>query len=338
MFKNIKALLNQDLFNKETKGSETIPEDKVNLHNESLAELKVFTPIAKALNNVELEDKEFAFYVKLKSNLAKGIKEYKDLINSAELLRIAIQAKNSFLTIEQVESRYGSLKQKEYYNFVFELLKAYFEPEKDQDSSNDNSLVKKSNNEFSTSLFNAKIEDKLNELLPKIKTEEGKQALEKYKDSLKVLAQEKELGLKLLFLFKQLELNDFKTIKVISEMVVYLQNQNVNNASAMLELVKKNQETFEQIGKIIGIPEDKNNEQTYSILLQYIALSQKHEKNYVQFSRLVEVLKEWEKFGLTVTKIREEYPANKYKLPPEFTKEIPGFNIYDKYKELITLF
>lgn len=326
------------IFNKEQAATETISESTISLHNQALAELKVLTPIANALDNANLSDPDLMFYVRLKSYFAKGIDRYKDLGNCAELLRVAIQAKDSFLKIEQTELRYFSGKQQQFYKFVFGLLEENFGKENESNLSQNSFIKDKPQRKYSAEEFKTKIQEKRDQIIPSIKTEEGKQALYDYTQSLENLAAEKELGLNLLYLFKKLELTDFSTIRVISDMVIYLQDKNMNNMPAMLDLVDNNSEIFEQIGNIIGIPKAKITRETFAILLQYIALSKKHEVTYVQFARLIEILKEWQKFYESLMRIRQEYPANKYKIPEEFTKEIPGIKTYEKYQDYVNLF
>ncbi len=312
-----------------------ISQATIDIHNQAFAELKILSPIINALDNEELTDADFVFYIRLKSYFAKDYQRYKGLKNSAELLRISIKAKDSFLKIEQTELSYRSIKQQEYYNFVFGLLQTNFKEENKNDLNQFNNLTteKLPIKKYSAAEFKTEVNKKLEEIMPTVKSEEGQRALTEYTYSLENLAEEKELGLKLLYLFKKFELTDFSVIRTISQMVAYLQDKDMKNMKAMTDLVAKNMDVFHQIGKIIGLSKQQSNQETYSILLQYICLGDKHEKKYVQYTRLVEVLKEWYKFYETVTGIREEYPASKFKIPDEFKKEIPGIQTYQKYQD-----
>lgn len=323
MFKGIASLFNK---------KETVPENDVARHNEALSELKLLAPIMNALNTNKFDNSDFVFYLRLKSYFIKGFERYKDLAKSAELLRISIQAKDSFLKIEQGELRYRSSNQQEYYQFVFQLLEQYFSSE-NQTTLNDNILkVDKPVIKYSAEDFKGAINKKLEEILPKIKSEQGKKALRDYTSSLEILAAEKELGLKLLYIFKKFELNDFSVIKSVSEMVTSLQDKNLKTLKVVSEVVAKNKETFEKVSKVIGLSRQQSDEQTYAILLQYIALSKRHESYYAQFSRMMEVLAEWVKFYNVVENIRREFPPQKFDIPDEFSKEIPGLNILQKYQ------
>lgn len=330
MFKQLKSLLTTEIG---VPKKEEIPQSSIELHSQSLAEIRVLAPIMKAFDSKEFENKDVKFYFRLKSYLQKGIEKYQGLNDSAELLRIAIQAKDSFLKIEQTELRYRSLKQQEYYEYVLNLLQLHFADKHENNNSEGNFVkVEKKEETYSVEDFKNQIEKKAEEIIPTIKTEEGQTAVKDYLASLKVLAAEKEIGLNLLYRFKKFQLTDFSVLKIISEMVVYLRDKQLGNIRAMMDLVEKNMETFQQIGKIIGLSSQKSNQETYATLLQYICLSEKSEPYYEQYAKLIGVITEWEKFYQSAMNIREKYPASKFDIPDEFKKEIPGVNIYEKYQ------
>lgn len=326
MFKNLKSIFNKEIGSKKT---ENISESVISLHNQALAELRILGPIANTLDNSQFVDPDFTFYLGLKS---KFNSDYKTLRNSAELLRISIQTKDSFLKIEQTELRYRSSKQQEYYDFIFQLLADYFQEDDKNDLEAGNLQGNKIQNKYSPEQFKTTIREKLEAIIPTVKSQEGQQALADYTDSLEILAAEQELGLKLLYLFKKFQLTDFSIIKVTSDMVNYLQDKSLRQKNAMLDLVEKNIEVFNQLGKIIGLSKLQSNNETYAILLQYICLSKKHQIPYTQFMRLTEILKEWKRFYTTVNNIREEYPANKFNIPDDFKKDISGLEVYKKYQ------
>ena len=326
--------LNTDIINTEQTSKQIISESIISLHNQNLEDLRVFGAIVNTLDNAnhaKFDDREFGFYLKLKFSLADG-GEYQSLGNSAELLRVAIQAKDSFLKIEQTELRYRSLKQQDYYDFVFKLLEENFSRDDSNNLEQSNFMAVKPKKKYSSEEFKLKIGKYLEEIIPSIKTEQGKKALEEYKESIEILAQEKELGLKLLYLFKKFRAADLSALKAISDMVEYLQNKNITNISVSLDLAKNNFNIFEQLREIIGISKQKNQPETYGIILQYIALSKKYQTTYFQFSKMIEALKQWRKSYETVNSIRQGHPSNQYELPEEFTQEIIGLKTYKKYQ------
>jgi len=60
-------------------------------------------------------------------------------------------------------------------------------------------------------------------------------------------------------------------------------------------------------------------------------LENRHNKSYIQFKHLVELLKKWEKPYKTINMMRGEYTSEKYKIPTEFKQEIPGINVHKQY-------
>jgi hypothetical protein len=64
-----------------------------------------------------------------------------------------------------------------------------------------------------------------------------------------------------------------------------------------------------------------------------MGLQRRHEESYEKFQQLIKTLKEWEIPYKSLASVRQEYKANKYRVPPEFTQTIPGLKIYDKYQK-----
>jgi len=347
MLKKIKAILTQDLFSSdnntsESSGTEIIPENSVSIHNQALLEIKMLSSIAKTLDRDDFQQPDFMFYLDIKSSFIRDIDQYKGLQNSAELLEVAIAAQSIFLRIEQIELRYHSSKQQEYYDYVMGLLDEQFAEEKKPEAGEEEGFLKgkkvQSKKVYSPNEFREKIETKLAEIRKTIKSEQGQIALDDYAESLKLLAAKKELGLKLLYLFKQSNLKDLSILKSLSDMVNYLQDKNLKNTKAVMDLVDKNQDIFRQVTRIIGLSKSKETLETYATLLQYLALSKKHEENSQQFFRLMAVMKEWLSLNKVITNNRQDYPGSRYNLPEEYKAKIPGVSTYETYEDYIELF
>jgi hypothetical protein len=344
MLKTITSLFaSQDKSIKEQSDKQEISATSINLHNQALAELKVLGSIAKTLDSTSFADPNFQFYLKTCSFFASNKGQYQGLKNSTELLRIAVQAQASFLKIEQTELRYRSLKQQEYYQFVLSILEEKFGAENSDSNELNQSgsvviQIEKTPQEYSLEEIKQLFREKLAEIQPEIKSEQGKQALADYNNSLEVLAQDKEIGLKLLYLFKKFNLTDFSILKIIADMIAYLQDKDLRNMRAIQDLVMKNQAIFLQLGRIIGVPKNLETAETYARMLQLLALTQKEQKNSVQFFRLLDLLKQWRTFYHTVNDLRQQYPASDYHLPEEFQVEIPAINIYQEYHEYLETF
>lgn len=347
MFKKIKAVLTKDLFNSENNNSfdssnkENVPESAVTTHNQLLSEIKILSSIAKTLDSDSFTQSDFLFYLDIRNSFRESKGQYEGLKNSAELLRVAIAAQSIFLKIEQTELRYRSSKQQEYYDYVLKILTEEFEESEKKEDNNGVLVAQKKVNPqkiYSPQEFKEKLEIKLEDVSATIKSEEGKIALNDYAESVKQLATRNEIGLKLLYLFKKADIKDLSILKVLSDMVNYLQSKDLRKTNAVIDLVRKNQVIFTQVTRIIGLPKSKETLENYALILQYLGLSKKHEKSSEQFFRLVEVMNQWANLYNIIENNRSQYPAKTYNLPPEYKKEILGADIYNKYENYINIF
>ena len=294
-------------------GKEPVPETALALHDREVMDATIFAKTAASIDSEKFTRPEFLLLIKIKYCLANGIEDYAGLNKSVKYLQAAIGAKNSYLTLDQTELRYRSSKQQDFYQYISNLMKEGGDRE----------------------IFRKNIHDKLLETLPTVKTEEGKIALQAYEREINKLA-EYELGLKLFSLFKTYQLADYSILKNISDLVANLKEKDTTNFKALTLLVIDKFNTFESLGKIIGLSPQQNNPETYARMLQYIALDFRNKKSYDQFKELLLVMKKWLKPYQGAMKIRQDYPAGQYKLPKEFTETIPGEGLYTKYKSSLT--
>jgi hypothetical protein len=93
------------------------------------------------------------------------------------------------------------------------------------------------------------------------------------------------------------------------------------------------QTVFDQLGKILGIPKEEMNPNTFARILQYIALMKKHEASFPQFQELVTLLETWNQQYETVHTIRQQYHPKRYKKVKSFSQSLPGVDLYNKYKD-----
>lgn len=286
-----------------------VPDNVVAIYHDDLQQLRNVAAIAKTIDSEKFSSQEFIFFLSINLQVNQNIGVYEGLKNSIDLLRVALETKDSFLKIEAIETRYRSYSQQDFYNYVFELL--------GQDLSKDD--------------FKGSVQTKLVEVISKIKTEEGKTALQSYSNQLDILSKD-ELGLRLLLLFKQYHLTDFSLLRHVAEIADAFYDKNLESIKEFAITVKVNTEIFIKLGQIIQVPESQNTPNTYALILQYIALINRHKNAYAQFQQLIQLLKNWQKFYKSILAIRKEYPANEYKQPSLFHKEIPGLTIYKKYQ------
>ncbi|MDJ0597633.1 MAG: hypothetical protein QNJ37_02140 [Crocosphaera sp.] len=300
-----------DLLGKLSK--QEVSESALFLHNREMTDLKVFAKTAEAIDNEKFGQDEFLVFVKMQYLLRKGINEYQGLYESLQLLKAAIDAKDCFISIDQAELRYRGTKQQEFYNFVESLL---------LDHEN-------------TKVFREQMQMRLADVLPQIKTEEGKTALQNYVKYIDQLS-DNELGLKLLSRFKAYQLGDYSILRVISELIQSLGKRDLLDFKGLVSLVRVNYETFEKLRDIIGLSQRQTTPETYGLMIQFIALSNRHGISHLKFDDLIKVMQKWYKPYQAIMGIRQEHPPSQYKQPKAFKEAIPGVEIYEKYKKWLT--
>ena len=300
----------EDLQNKF--GKPQVPEGTVFLHGRAFKDLEKLAQQVGRINSEKFGNNEFLLFVKIKQSIEKGIEEYQNLNHRAELLKVAIATQSSFLKIEQIELRFRSRNQQEFYQFVADSLTQDLDKAK----------------------FRDRVKRKLAEIIPLINTEEGRNALQSYLNEIDKISRHK-LGLKLLSLFKKYQLEDFTILKRVSDIVNQFKGHDLLTPKQLVSSVINDYEIFEKLGFIIGVSDSENSPETYANILQHIGLISRHEKSYEKFEQLLKALNKWEKPYKTVVMIRQQYKASEYRLPQEFHQEIPGLNIYKKYEKLL---
>lgn len=293
-------------------GKPQVPEGSITLHNKSFKEITIIGTKADRINDDKFGNEEFKLLLQIKIDMAKGTEDYQKLNYGVELLKAAIIAQKSFLKLESTELRYRSRKQQEFYQYVADNLEADIDKE----------------------AFAKKVKKKQTEILPLITTEEGRSAIDSYVKEINVISQY-DLGLKLLALFKQYNLQDFSILKNVSDVVESLQGQDLFSAKDLVSLVLENYESFEKLSPILSISEAESSPTIYARIIQVIGLENRHGKSFLQFKQLVEELKKWEKPYKSISMVRTEYTADKYQIPAEFTEDIPGITVYQKYAKYL---
>ncbi|MGB5594323.1 MAG: hypothetical protein WBM62_09895 [Crocosphaera sp.] len=283
------------------------------LHNRAMQDAKLLAKSAKVVDEDKFGKTEFLMFAKLKFCVQYERKEYEGYKHSIQLFKSALKAQKSYVTIDQIESMCQGTKQKEFYNYVYQELENIENIEK----------------------FNENISRKLTDILPQVKTDEGKYNLQVYAEELGRLSEDR-FSLQLFSLFSKQQLQDFLILKSVAEIISTLKEQDVINLKALTCLVMVHYDDFESLGKIINITGKQSSPDTYARIIQYIALEQRHEQAYDKFEKLLNVLRQWYPFYQSITKIREEYPQKDYRKPKDFTEEIPGIELYHKYKNYLT--
>lgn len=292
---------------------EAVSESSMFLYKRAISDVGVLGKNAELIDNEKFGNPEFLLLVKLRYLLEKNIAEYAGIKESVELIQAAIDAKDSFLAIDQTELRFRGSKQQDFYQFTEDLL----------------------SNFKTTEDFRQQIQAKVADTIAKIKTDEGRVAMQEYSVHLDRLA-EKPLGLKLLGLFKGYQLADFSILRQVSDLIVLLNKQDLQHYESLAPLVAANYEAFEKLGGIVNLPRSRSNPDTFARITQVLALNYKYRISFLQFDELIGVLKRWYRPYQAVIAIREAHPPHKFKQPLEFQDEIPGEKTYIKYKGWLT--
>ena len=291
---------------------EEIPEPTVALYRDLFTQLKNIGAMIKSVDNEKFSGKEFVKFLTLNREFEEQTGSFEGLRHSIDLLRVALETKDSFLKIEATETRYRSFSQQEFYNYIFDLL------EKDLETDE----FKKKAQRFSL------------EIIPKIRSEEGKVAIQSYLNQLDIVAKDK-LGLKLLYYFKQYELTDFSLLNTVADIADSFYDKNLDSMKEFMVVVQVNSEIFLKLGQIIQVPKSKNIPDTYAVILYYIALKNRHGKSFGQFQQLLKLVRQWQKPYNSLIAILEGYPAEEYQQPPMFKENIPAIEYFNKYESYL---
>lgn len=291
---------------------EEVPSATVGLYRDSFTQLKNISAIVRTIDNEKFSSKEFITFLMLNRQFESETGFFAGLKYSIELLRVALETKESFLKIEATETRYRSFSQQEFYSYVYDLLEKDLEVEEFQNA----------------------VQRELSDVIPKIKSDEGKAAIQSYVNELDIVCKDK-LGLKLLFLFKQYSSNDFALLRTVADIADSFYEKDLDTLKEFRVVVQINVDIFLKLGQIIQVPPEKNEPETYAMILQYIALKNRHSKSFAQFQQLLGLLKEWQQYYASLLTILQEYPPEEYKQPPIFKEEIPALEIFHKYEEYV---
>ncbi|NQZ61095.1 hypothetical protein [Crocosphaera sp.] len=290
-----------------------VSDTSIFLHNRNLETAKIFAKSAKSVDNTKLSKDEFLLFAKIKFCLEHDREEYEGIKESISLFKSAMKAQKSYVIISELESAGQGIKQKEFYDYAERTLENFDDSE----------------------TFKEQINKKIIEILPQVKTEEGKEKLRTYATEILNLSED-IFSVQLFCVFKKQELKDFLVLKSINENITNLQETDVVSLKALTCLVMANYDDFEALGDIIDVKGKKSNPDTYAKIIQYIALGERHKNSYGQFEQLINVMRQWYPIYQKIKDIREEYPRENYRQPKDFIKPIPGIDLYNKYRNYLT--
>jgi hypothetical protein len=286
-----------------------VPESDLRLHQRELNNLRNAVRRAEQLDSEKFQNQEFSIFSKIKSYIAHNVNEYTDLNHVVDLLNVAIEAQKSFAAIYQIESQYYSKHQQEFYNFVTELL---------------------NREDLSRAKLQQLVVQQAEIVYELLKTDEGKIAIEAYaKEVFKIT--EHDFGINLLRLFKKNQMSDYALIGGIRESIDRLDNVNLVDLDGLMLMVLEKSHVFEKIGAVLDLKDEANSAQTHRQVLQFIGLKKRYQESYVKFQQLLVSVKEFHHYYQSISGIREQYPPNAYRVPAEFSIDLPGLKLYKKY-------
>ena len=280
----------------------------ISFHNREMMDIRFLAKTAQSLDNEKFDNPDFSLFIKLKYLFIQGMNEFRGLTKSMRLLQVAITAKESFIKIDQTEQRYRGLKQQEVYQCVEQQL---------QKHHND------------TIYFRQEVEGKLTQMMPQVKTKEGKLALQAYGQSLRNISKHK-LGIKLLARFKSHQLQDYSILQHLSDILDSLGKNDLADPKTVMRVITVNARLFETLADSIDLPESSRNPEAYSKIIQYIALERKYREEVLGFEELLKVMRRWYPIYKVIIGIRAQHPPSEYRQPKVFQQPIPGENIYLK--------
>jgi hypothetical protein len=288
---------------------EEIPDSVIGIHDVALSQGTKLFRRAKSIEIEKFGSKEFLAFARIKYDLAQNKKNNQNLEKYAQLLQVGMKTKKSFIALEQIEINHQGKKFNEFYEYVNSLLVKLSTP----------------------ASFKVYLQPKFAEVYPTMSSEEGKTALCNYVRQLESLS-EHELGLRLLAAFKAYKLSDYSILRKVSDMIKNLERQDLLDLKGLKVRIFAERSVFEDLAKIINIPEEERNTDTFSRILQYIALGEKHEASYPKFQELAHLLEVWNENYEAVQSIRGQYQSKRYKKVKTFLQTFPGIDLYDKYK------
>jgi hypothetical protein len=288
---------------------EQVPENDIRQHRRDLTNLKYLVQKAEGLDSEKFQNNEFSMFSKIKSYIAHNVYEYADLNAVVDMLNVAINAQKSFAAIYQVESQFHSKIQQDFYDYVTHYLNK---------EGLDKIELKK------------RILHKAEIVCKELKTEEGRAAIATYAAEI-VKVSENDFGIELLRLFKKNHMSDYSIIGKIGESIDRLDNTNLVDLDGLMLMVLEKSNAFEKIGAVLDLKEEANSPDTHRKVLQFIGLKKRYQASYAKFQDLLATVKEFHRYYQSISTIREKYPAKQYRIPVEFTVDLPGLKLYKKY-------
>jgi hypothetical protein len=285
-----------------------VEKESIEFHQKTFAKITRLSNRMLSLDQEKFGNEEFLTFVRINLSLQRGEGNYQHLLAPKDLLRAGLTAHHSFSSLEQIEFTHRGRTFSEFYDFVESLC------------------VKRVHSE----VFCRQVTAKSPEVFRSLISSEGKEALRRYTFHLEKIGKN-QLSLSLLYAFKRLQFRNYNIFQIVSDILNALERSDLLNLNALKTRVIQEYESFEKLGALINLREEQRNIQTYTLLFQYLAMSERHERAYDQFIGLSAQLKTWSQLTKTLIQIRRQYPSSEYKLPKQFRAKVAGIRLYEKY-------
>lgn len=288
-----------------------IPDSVLSSFDRELESLNKLEPTLRMLDNGQYSD-EFLFYMEIKQKIDQNLEEYKGLEHFIKAISFTIKNIKDFHILSRVELDFQGKTQVQLYKFIEEQLNC---------NSSSKSIRKT-------------IRNKLQESINNTRNQPTKEALISYKQALESIISRKS-GVELLCFLKKQNITNYSIFDVFYSLIKETKDQDIQNLKFIVLMVKNKKNQLDQLFTLIGFPELENSSVVYAKIIQYIALSYRYEHITFRFEQFLEILHKWEQHYQEIIKIKEEYPAHKYRHPYNFSDKIPGLSIYLKYKSFL---
>ena len=284
--------------------------EAIDFHDTTFKKIDNLSMRMASLDWEKFGQKEFLAFVRISRMLEQGEENYANLMMPMALLRAGLTAHQSFTSLEQIEFTHRGLKFNEFYNFVNDLCFKRVQPE----------------------VFARQTKAKSAEMFNLFKTREGREALRRYTMHLSKIGQD-QLSLNLLYAFKRLQLRSYTIFRIVSDILKKLKRSDLLDSDILSTQIIQNYDSFEKLGDLIGLRPEQQNIQTYTLVFQYLAMTERHARAYEQFQSLTAQFKLWRDLAQKLSQIRQQYPASEYRVPKQFSSKIPGSRLYEKYSQ-----
>lgn len=289
------------------------------LHDQALEKLRWIANAAQDIDNKKFSQEEFLIYAKLRLCFEREAPSYEGLGPYKDCFHALFGAYEAYQTLHQIEHACQGSKQQEFYQFAHRQLAG----------------------EKETETLDAVLQDKLRELLPQVQTDAGRERLEDYGSCLTRLLETPNPPAPLpstLSLFNRLQTrSDYGgALQNLSQKMARFREESTVATETFVLAAMEDYDDLERVGDLMKLPEAFRSPDAYGRLLQDLTLSRRYQASFAQFQTLLDILRQWTGPYQNLRRIRQAYPAEQFRQPSSFQKEIPGLALARRYQQSLT--